>query len=271
MSKAKNEVRREEMYGPIMVELFSRHCPPGCSSFDFAREEIRNIANTLGIKAPDNLGDFVYSFKFRRPLPDSIVQQVPPGRAWVLKNVGRSKYRFELGKLSRILPRTDMAAIKVPDSTPEIIRMYAKGDEQAILARVRYNRLIDVFLGITAYSLQNHLRTSVKGIGQIEVDELYVGLNSEGAQFIVPVQAKVKEDQHSVTQTFQDIALCREKFPNLVCRAVSAQFIESSETIVMFELVEQDHEIRVKTERHYQLVNGDDISPTDLRSYRGQK
>lgn len=47
-------------------------------------------------------------------------------------------------------------------------------DEQALLARVRYNRLLDIFLGLATYSLQNHLRTSVTDIGQIEVDEICV-------------------------------------------------------------------------------------------------
>ncbi len=257
------------MYIPIMEELFARHAPPGTTTFDFVREEIVEIATALGTGVPKNLGDFIYSFKFRQPLPPSIIAALPDGKAWILRNIGMSKYRFELGNLSRIIPRTDMIAIKIPDSTPEIIRMYAKGDEQAVLSRVRYNRLIDVFLGIAAYSLQNHLRTSVKGIGQIEVDELYVGINEDGAQFIVPVQAKVKDDQHSVVQTLQDVALCKEKFPALICRAVSAQFIESKETIVMFELVEQDGEVKVKTEKHYQLVNGSEIKAADLKSYRG--
>ena len=53
-------------------------------------------------------------------------------------------------------------------------------DEQALLAKIRYNRLLDVFLGISAYSLQNHLRTTVLHIGQIEIDELYIGLDKHG-------------------------------------------------------------------------------------------
>jgi len=51
-----------------------------------------------------------------------------------------------------------MAAIKIPDATPEIVAAYALSDEQALLAKVRYNRLLDIFLGVAAYSLQNHLR-----------------------------------------------------------------------------------------------------------------
>ena len=72
-----------------------------------------------------------------------------------------------------IVPREELLTIKVPDATPQIIGAYALGDEQVLLAKVRYNRLVDVFLGITAYSLQNHLRTTVKDMGQIEIDEIY--------------------------------------------------------------------------------------------------
>jgi hypothetical protein len=39
---------------------------------------------------------------------------------------------------------------------------------------VRYNRLLYIFLGLTTYSLQNHLRTTVKSVGgsQIAIDEI---------------------------------------------------------------------------------------------------
>lgn len=87
-------------------------------------------------------------------------------------------------------PREDLVWIGVPDATPELISQYALDDEQALLAIVRYNRLIDIFLGLATYSLQNHLRTTVKGIGQIEIDELYIGLDSNGCHYAIPVQAK---------------------------------------------------------------------------------
>ena len=45
-------------------------------------------------------------------------------------------------------------------------------DGPALLAKVRYNRLVDIFIGITCYSLQNHLRTTVRSIGQVEIDEI---------------------------------------------------------------------------------------------------
>ncbi len=159
-----------------------------------------------------------------------------------------------------------MLTIKVPDATPEIIGAYALSDEQALLAKVRYNRLVDVFLGITAFSLQNQLRTTVRAVGQIEIDEIYVGIDRHGRQFVVPVQAKGGNDKHGVVQTQQDIMCCAEKFPNLICRAVSAQFM-SEGRIAMFELTVQDGDIKVVDERHYQLVLASDISLDDLKRY----
>ena len=156
--------------------------------------------------------------------------------------------------------------IKIPDATPEIIRKNAKYDEQALLAKVRYNRLIDTFLGIASYSLQSHLRTSVKKMGQIEIDEIYVGVNSNGQQYVIPVQAKGGKDQHAITQTNQDVRYCAQEYPNLICRAVSAQFM-GDDRIAMFELMIDDDEIKVVREKHYKLVAASDISDKDLSVY----
>lgn len=156
--------------------------------------------------------------------------------------------------------------IKIPDATPEIIRANGQSDEQALLARVRYNRLVDIFLGVTAYSLQNHFRTTVAGMGQVELDEVYLGLNRQGQQFVIPVQAKGGTDQLSVVQSGQDIACCREKFPSLTCRPLSAQFLEGN-VIVLFELTEDNGIIKVAEERHYKLVPADEISAADLANY----
>jgi len=93
--------------------------------------------------------------------------------------VSRSKFRPV--SRTRIRPSEDRLRIAVRDATPELIRAYALDDEQALLAIVRYNRLIDTFLGLTTYSLQNHLRTTVKGIGQIEIDELYKSVSTSTA------------------------------------------------------------------------------------------
>ncbi len=169
-------------------------------------------------------------------------------------------------KINRIVPNRELVTIKIPDATPEIVSAHALSDEQALLAKVRYNRLIDIFLGIVTHSLQNHLRTTVRGIGQIEIDEIYVGIDRHGRQYVIPVQAKGGTDQLSVVQTKQDIACCGEKYPSLVCRTVSAQFM-SENLIAIFELGLEDDEIKVVDEKHYRLVPADEILPEDLVRY----
>ena len=104
--------------------------------------------------------------------------------------------------------------------------------------------------------------------GQIEIDEIYVGINRNGQQFIIPVQAKGGRDKLAVVQTFQDLACCVEKFPSLIPRAISAQFLnDGSNVIAMFELTVENFEVRVVEERHYRLVAADSITADDLRQY----
>jgi hypothetical protein len=258
--------RQPNRYQVIILRLFENHYVKGLTEFEFTRSEFVNIAKTLEIELPKNVGDVIYNFRYRNELPQNILDTATEGLEWIIEGTGRARYRFLQVKLNRIVPRDELITIKIPDATPEIITRYALSDEQSLLAKVRYNRLIDIFLGVTAFSLQNHLRTTVKSIGQIEIDEIYVGVDRNGRQFIIPVQAKGGNDRHAVVQTQQDITYCVEKFPNLICRAVSAQFM-SEDRIAMFELVLQDNEIRVAEEKHYRLVPSSDISAEDLRSY----
>jgi len=266
MVVGKKPTAKLNRYSSIIATIFKRHYKRESSQFEFTRDEFSGIAKHLGIPLPKNLGDAIYSFRFRAALPSEIAQTAPRGKEWTIELAGRGRYRFRLGTVNRIVPRPDLFAIKIPDATPEIIASYALSDEQALLAKVRYNRLIDIFLGITTYSLQNHLRTTVKEIGQIEIDEVYVGVNRSGQQFVIPVQAKGGSDQLAVTQTRQDIACCLEKFPRLTCRPVSAQFM-SDEVIAMFELTVIGGEVKILEEKHYRLVPADQIEDADLKTY----
>ncbi|MGA2589962.1 MAG: endonuclease [Bryobacteraceae bacterium] len=260
--------KKPNRYQAIIKTIFDRHHKSGMKSFEFTREEFVEMAQDLKIALPKNLGDLPYAFRFRWKLPDEILATAGKDREWIIELVGRAKYRFRLAKLANIVPNPSMIAIKIPDATPEIIAAYALSDEQALLAKVRYNRLLDIFLGLTTYSLQNHLRTTVKSMGdsQIEIDEIYVGVNKHGEQFALPVQAKGGSDRLSVVQTAQDLACCREKFAGLTCRPISAQFM-SGDVIAMFELALDGEDVKLVEEKHYKLVPSDQIGADDLKLY----
>jgi hypothetical protein len=260
--------REPNRYAAIIGKIFERHYSKGITQFEFTRDELVEIAGELKIKLPKNLGDLTYTFRFRVSLPDEIVATAGSGKEWIIELAGRALYRFRLATLAVIVPNPNMIAIKIPDATPEIVASYALTDEQALLAKIRYNRLLDIFLGLTTWSLQNHLRTTVKAMGdtQIEIDEIYIGMNRHGAHFVLPVQAKGGRDRVSVVQTTQDITWCRERLPLLTCRPVSAQFM-AADVIALFELALDGQDVKLVEEKHYKLVPAAAIGEEDLKLY----
>jgi hypothetical protein len=167
-------------YQQLIEKIFFDQFESNNDEISFEREDLEHAAKDLNIKLPKNLGDVIYAIRYRLDMPDSILNTQPEGMEWIIEGAGRAKYSIKLVKINRILPNPELITIKIPDSTPEIVSEYSLSDEQDLLAKVRYNRLIDIFLGLTTYSLQNHLRTTVKDVGQIEIDEIYVGIDQVG-------------------------------------------------------------------------------------------
>lgn len=254
-------------YQQIIERIFLSYYQDGMEEIDFPREDIVRVAEELGIKLPKNLGDVIYSFRYRAELPDTIKAKAPQGKHWIIRSTGKARYCFVAVVEQTLTPTQMMSETKVPDSTPGIVIMYALSDEQALLAKLRYNRLIDIFTGVTCYSLQNHLRTSVPGLGQIETDEIYIGLDRRGAHYVFPVQAKGGKDRLSIVQIEQDFRLCAAKFPALICRPIAAQFMEN-DLIALFEFEESETGVTIAREKHYQLAPSEEITPADLRIYR---
>ena len=263
MASAENS--NESRYRRLIEKVFFQKYVDGVERIEWNRGDLEVAANLLGMVTPKNLGDIIYSVRYRTTMPQSIIEKQPEGFEWIIEGAGRSRYAFCLVRSNRILPNPNLVNINIPDGTPEIIRGYALDDEQALLAIVRYNRLIDIFLSLTTYSLQNHLRTTVLNIGQIEIDELYIGLDTRGCHYVIPVQAKAGSDQISVVQTKQDIAWVNQKFPNILCRAISVQFL-SNNIVAMFELTVDDNMVKIVDERHYRLLPAQQIDPSGVKS-----
>jgi hypothetical protein len=268
MAKAPKKPAKKPDYEAIIEKIFADHYTNGAEEFGFERQEIEDAAAFLKIDVPKNLGDVIYTYRYRKKLPRSILDTLPSGKHWLILGDGDARYRFRHSNLAYIEPTVGLMVRKIPDATPEIIARYALNDEQALLAKIRYNRLIDIFLGITAYSLQNHLRTKIPNYGQIEIDELYVGLDARGAQFVVPVQAKGGTDVLGVIQTIQDTAFCQHpRYAHSIARPVSAQFM-ADDVIALFELHFDGNDVSIIQERHYRLVQSNMIDERDLAAYR---
>lgn len=257
---------RKSVYEQIMVKVFLDRLDTGSEAVDFTRDDLETAARELGLGRPKNLGDILYSYRYRRSLPDEIAGLAPAGREWVIRATGNDTYRFEVIAPLDLSPNPSILPVKIPDSTPGLITTYALDDEQALLAILRYNRIIDIMLGVSCYSLQSHLRTKVGGI-QSETDEIYVGVDKDGAHYVIPVQAKGGRDRIGLVQIEQDIAMCRAKFARAICRPVTAQFL-GQKTIALFELAQTSTGIGIRAERHFRLVEPEAVADSDLDLYR---
>lgn len=260
----------------IIDRIFAARHSSGLQEVTFTRDDLISAAAALGAPRPKNLGDIVYSLRYRIPLPDSIQQTAPPGREWAIFPGGNAVYTLRTVPFNLIEPRQGLRTIRLPDATPGVISKYSLTDEQALLARVRYNRLLDVFTGLACYPLQSHLRTSITitnaidgtpSSSQVETDDVYVGLDEHGAHYILPVQAKGGSDSLSVIQIWQDLRVAEQKFPDLIARPVAAQFMEQS-VIALFEFQESNNEITIAREHHYSLVPPEELAPGELAAYR---
>lgn len=254
-------------YDQLIEQVFFRNYTEGAVEVHFQREEFAAIAKELGVALPLNLGDIIYSYRYRNRLPQRIRELLASDEEWLIRSEGRGRYVFAKSAFHAISPNPRLSRVKVLDATPEIVRRYALNDEQALLAILRYNRLVDVFTGAACYSLQSHLRTSVEGIGQVETDEVYIGVSKTGEQFIFPLQAKGARDKVGIIQLEQDFALCESKFPTLTCRPLAAQFIDE-DLIALFEFERSEGAITIKDEKHYRIVPNKDLSDDEIASYR---
>ncbi len=258
---------RPNRYSQIIEAIFLKSYKKGIKEISFTRDEIIGMALSLKIALPKNIGDVLYSFRYRAALPQKITEKAPEGLEWIIRSTGKGLYKIVLTKQKSFQPTEHLAETKIPDATPGIITRYAMTDEQALLAIVRFNRLIDIFTGLTCYSLQSHLRTTVPEMGQVETDEIYIGIDKRGVHYILPVQAKGGNDKLGVVQIEQDFAIGASKFPELICKPIAAQFMTNG-TIALFEFELSDEGISIASEKHYKLVKPDELSSAELEKYK---
>ena len=255
------------IYDRIISQVFTTY-DSGGESVTFPRTAIAEAAEALGLRVPKNLGDVVYTYRSRRDLPEDIKQRAATGREWIIHSVGTSQYEFVQLRWAGWQPSPSLAETRIPDSTPALIELYKQSDEQALLAIIRYNRLADVFTKLSCFSVQSHLRTNLAGVGQVEIDELYVGIDRRGAHYVLPIEVKSRTDRLGYAQVLNMFVLAEQKFPSLIARPIGAQFVSDDLiALVEFERGLNDIELSVAAEKHYRLVPAAEISEDLIRSY----
>jgi hypothetical protein len=241
-------------YDKVIVKLFGKVYRENLDRIEFTKEQLVDVCAEVGIPIK-NVPDILYTYRSRRSLPDAIAET----GNWIFQGLGKGKYAFlKLKRSPHIDIPKDLEVIRIPDSTPEIVLKHCGADEQSVLTKVRYNRLVDTFLSLTAYHLQGHFRTFLNGIGQVEIDELYVALDTDGHQYVIPVEAKGPDPREKlgVAQIGWLIAFANERYPKLTAKPVAVKSWEDGSIFLLeFNTATDLDEIRTVSYRRYSLVH----------------
>jgi len=224
--------RRSKIYVPVLLHIFHQKYVTGADTVEFTMDDILEACRTLGLDAA-NRADVVYRMKSRTTIPEDIQNE----GFRILRPVGRGKYLLEKAE-STLIDFPEGEAEALIDYTPTVVRQllgenFGSIDEQGLLAVIRYNDLISRFLKVRAFHLKGHVRKSVKGVGQAEVDDVHVALplDADEPVAIVPVEAKAKDEPINRAQIVMQILYARAAFPGLLIRPITIKLFEDGEIL----------------------------------------
>lgn len=218
-----------QVYVPILKEIFVEKYREGDNAIDFTLDDIRAAALKLGITIR-NPADLAYRMRSRTLLPAEILEL----GFYVLRPTGRGSYRLERATSTIVeLPETepiealDLTPLPVRRLLPEILRDI---DEQALLTVINYCKLLDHFTGLNVYRLRSHMRKSVPGVGQAELDELDVGvaLRDDEVPVVIPIEAKAVADPINRVQIATMVQFTGTYFPGHEVRPLAIKIDEDS-------------------------------------------
>ncbi len=261
------------VYVPVILKLFRDRYRPGASSVIFSLDDVRNAVEFVRAASanPDkissrNPADVVYRMRSRTKLPAEILDK----GFHILRPIGRGQYQFERA-ITGIVEAPVTEPISTIDLTPMPVRRLlpetiAEMDEQAILSVVGYCFLLDHFTGMKIYRLRSHVRKSVPGVGQAELDAIDVGIaaSEDDEPVIFPIEAKAVSDALNRVQIHNMVQYANHFFPRLAVRPLAIKVDYQSVIHMMeFNVAARAGDLRVIKAASYVI---DTLAPRSLRS-----
>lgn len=244
------------VYGPILLHIFNARWRQGAATVLFTLDDVRTAAEALKLEIR-NPADLIYRMRSRTVLPKEILDK----GFYILRAIGRGRYQFEKGSstifnplASEIMEALDLTPLPVRRLLPEKL---ADMDEQAVLTIASYCKILDHFTGLTVYRLRSHVRKSVPGIGQAELDAIDVGvaLRDDEMPVVFPVEAKAAPDALNRVQIFNMVQYAKHYFPGMIVRPLAIKVDEDSALHVMeFNVATKAADLKVVKSASYALV-----------------
>jgi len=245
-----------KVYGPLLLHVFRARYRKGAATILFTLDDVRNAADELNLEAR-NPADLVYRMRSRTVLPAEILER----GFYVLRSIGRGQYQFEKATttiieppMSEITEALDLTPLPVRRLLPEAL---ADMDEQAVLTVASYCKLLDHFTGLQVLRLRSHVRKSVPGVGQAELDAIDVGvaMRDDEIPVVFPIEAKAVADALNRVQVMNMVRYCSHYFPKLLVRPLAIKVDYDSVLHIMeFNTPDKAADLKVVKSAAYKLT-----------------
>lgn len=248
---------RSKVYGPVLLAIFRRKLVPGgVAPLVFTLQDVRDQLVASGLEAR-NAPDVIYRMRARTVLPE----ETQAAGYRMIEITNRGVYALVVGTSTLIEYPELTTPVDVEDHTPDVVRRllytdFATVDEQALLSVLRYNDMFSRFLGFRVYHFKSHVRKSVPGVGQAEVDDVHVAVEQgyDGPLTIVPVEAKAKDDPVSRTQVVTQIRYAQHVFPGHPIRPLTVKLFETGDILFMeFNVTTLPNDLQIVRHAYFRL------------------
>jgi len=267
--------RNSKVYVPVILKLFLDRWRPGASTVVFSLDDVRTAVEAVRALSsnPDaissrNPADVIYRMRSRTKLPEEILSK----GFHILRAVGRGRYQFEKATsgimevpVRELIPAIDQTPMPVRRLLPETM---AEMDEQAVLSVVGYCQLLDHFTGMKIYRLRSHVRKSVPGIGQAELDAIDVGIASgdDDVPVVFPIEAKAVSDELNRVQIYNMVRYAEHYFPGLKVRPLALKVdYQSAVHIMEFNVAARPGDLRIINSASY-VINTSEAQIAMIRT-----
>lgn len=243
--------RRLNKYTALVSLIFSEGYRGNSTPFSFSKETLISAGKALEIELPQNLSDVIYNLRHRAPLPDAIASTAAPEKEWIIETIERGEYRFIQRPCQRVEADPNAFDYLFEDETPRIARDFGMKGAPLLDCILRKNQILKKFLGSPVEHLQSQVRTSVTGVGQVEIGSLFFSeINGE----VIPVCLIAKPGEFNLAKAAQSMKFAAEHYPEMDCKAVVAQLL-SENRVALFELFGSPDAPRVLQEAHFTLAS----------------
>ncbi len=259
--------KNSKVYVPVILKLFRDRWRPGAATVVFSLDDVRTaveavraVSDTPDAISSRNPADVIYRMRSRTKLPEEILAK----GFHVLRAVGRGRYQFEKASsgimevpVCDLTPAIDQTPMPVRRLLPETM---AEMDEQALLSVVGYCQLLDHFTGMKVYRLRSHVRKSVPGIGQAELDAIDVGIASgdDDVPVVFPIEAKAVSDELNRVQIYNMIQYAAHYFPGLKVRPLALKVdYQSAVHLMEFNVAARPGDLRIIRNASYAINTSD--------------